>query len=437
MARQGTIPRRVFFSRPVVPLSCRRPRTVAVIAALILRAGALAAVCAPAVAPAPASADPNAEKVAARAKAAYDRGDFDAAAGLFWQAFQADASRGEWLYSAARASERAGLLDEAAERYEGFLRDPRGGTDKVALARTHLREVHSERAKRLMRRAGESPSPALGYRHARQAADILWDNVDAWLLAAELADRAGLKPEAAECYQTVSRLAPAGSTEHKAALQRLKAIGAVGPPKSAGERRAEAERLKAQDEARKRKAAEDAARKAIEDAARAAEDEAERKAQQFQRELEARDRERQRAEAERQAEERRRNPPPQPAPPPMRLPIPDWAPRAALYGGAALGVVGAALLTVGLVQEHNLDSETHGYLAANGKSKPIPFTYAEARDRAQSAASLQGAGWGLAVTGGVLAAGGALAGYLQQPKAVAAPVQVWPAGSGVIVGWAW
>lgn len=403
----------------------------------LLRAAAVALVCMRLAAPAVAAADPNAEKVATRAKAAYDRGEFDAAAALFWQAFQADSTRGEWLYSAARASERAGLLDEAAERYEEFLRNPRGGTDKVALARTHLREVQVDRAKRLMRRATESPSPALGYRHARQAADILWDNVEAWLLAAELADRAGLKPEAAECYQTVSRLAPAGSTEHKAALQRIKAIGAVGPPKSAAERRAESERLKALDEARKRQAAEDAARKVVEDAARAAEDEAERKAQQFQRELEAKDRERQRAEAERLAEERRRNPPPDPDPVRAPLAVPPWAPRAALYGGAALGAVGAALLTVGLVQDHNLDSDTHGYLAANGKTKAIPFSYAEAKSRAESAAALQTAGWSMAITGGILAAGGAVLGQLRQPKPTHATVQVLPAPQGLVVGWAW
>ncbi len=415
----------------------RRPALVPVLAFAVVRAAGFATLCALCAAPTTAVADPNGEKMAARAKAAYDRGEFDTAAGLFWQAFQSEPTRGEWLYSAARASERAGLLDEAAERYEEFLRNPRGGTDKVALARTHLREVQVDRAKRLMRRAAESPSPALGYRHARTAADILWDNVEAWLLAAELADRAGMKPEAAECYQTVSRLAPAGSTEHKAALQRIKAIGSVGPARSAAERRAEAERLKTLDEARKRKAAEDAARKAVEDAARAAEDDAERKAQQFQHEIEAKERERQRAEAERLAEQRRRNPPPDPEPARAPLPIPEWAPRAALYGGAALGVVGAALVTVGMVQERNLDTQTHGHLAANAKTKAIPFTYAEAQDRAQSAATLQSAGWGLAITGGVTAVTGVVLGQLRAPKTAPAAVQVLPMTNGVVVGWRW
>lgn len=428
-------------------MPARCPALAHAILAMAVRVCAVTVCAGAGLAAATAHADANADKIAQRAKAAYDRGEFDAAASLFWQAWTAESSRGEWLYSAARASERAGLLDDAAQRYELFLRDPRGGTDKVALAREHLREVQVARAKGLLRRATDAATPALGYRHAREAADILWDNVEAWLQAAELADRAGLKPEAAECYQTVSRLAPAGSTEHRAAMQRIKAIGPVGPRRSLAEVRAEAERQRVQDEVRKRQAAGDARRKAEQDEARAAEEEADRKAQQFQRQME--ERSRQRIDADRAVQaakdaDRARLLPPEPEAPKTVLEIPQWAPQVSAWTAAALGVGGAALITVGLVQQSNLRDETTGFLSANSNSKPIPMSYAQAQARAQSAASLQSAGWGLATTGLVALGASVAFDWLRKPdKSTSASteartwVHVRPNLDGLSVGIEW
>lgn len=352
----------------------------------------------------PAAADTAAEKLAVKAKTAYDRGEFDTAAGLYYQAFAADATHGEWLYSSARASERAGLLDDAAQRYQAFLDDPRGYTDKIGLARQHLRDVHAERAKRMQRRASESPSPALGYPHARAAADLLFDNLDAWLLAAELADRAGLKPEAVECYKTAAQLAPNGSAEQRAAKQRIKAIGYVAPKKSAAEQKAEADRLRQFEEQRKKNAEEAARRKEIEDRQRAEEDEAERKAKQFQEEIAAKERARLAEEAAKEAEERRKHPVIVLPPRMLVAAPPEWLPKTAAGGALAMAAAGGVLLGLGSWQESRLRDDTAGFLDANNHTKPIPMSFADATARANNAALVKTVGAALVVSGAAVGA---------------------------------
>jgi len=176
------------------------------------------------------AAAPQTDAIARRAKAAYEAADFEEAAHLYWQAFQADGKRAGWLYSSARAAQKAGQLDEAAERYVAFLKAPGDAQDKIDNAEKNLKDVQRDRARLLLRKAEQAPDPAIAYGLARKATELQPMDMQSWWLAAQAADRAAMAA-AAECYAKVVALAPADAPERVAAEQRLRKLAPAAAAK--------------------------------------------------------------------------------------------------------------------------------------------------------------------------------------------------------------
>ncbi len=385
-----------------------------------------------------------AEKTAATAKTAYEKGDFENAARLFYQAWQLQPAEGGWLYSSARACHKAGLFDDAAQRYETFLANPKGAADKVAQARGHLDDVQRERVKGLLRRAQEAPAPALGYRHAAAAARLLPDDLRVWVVAAELADKGGMGPEAVAAYREVLRLSTTDSAEARAALRRLAALGASNADAEAQkqqrerEKAAEIERQRA-DEAKK---AEIAAKEQAErdrQAAEAAEGErqAREKADRERRERQAADKEHM-AQVERAATD----------PPKRKLVQYDlsgadgpgfaWGPLATVLGGAALAGIGSYWLAGATADEAELRKQTWAIVEANPKAY-IPMGYLEAQTKARSIGERKAVGYSLAGTGGAALLAGGLWWLLRDsgPKPPVAWLAPLESGAQVLLSGQW
>ncbi|MBM4343369.1 MAG: tetratricopeptide repeat protein [Deltaproteobacteria bacterium] len=404
--------------------------------------------CACPWAPAPARAAEKtaqaAEKTAATAKAAYEKGDFENAARLFYQAWQVQPNQGGWLYSSARACHKAGLYDDAAQRYEAFLANPKGAEDKLTQARGHLDDVQRERVKALLRRAQEAPDPALGYRHAAAAARILPDDLRVWVVAAELADKGGMAAEAVAAYREVLRLSTADSAEARAALRRLAALGASNADAEAQkqqrerEKALEAERQRAEEASRAEAAARE---KAEQDRLAAQAAQAERAA----REKADRDRrDKQAAEGDRPADSERGVK----EPPPRKVVQYDlsgaegpgfaWGPLATVLGGAALAGMGSYWLAGAATDEAELRRQTWGVVEADPKAY-IAMGYLDAQTKARSIGERKAVGWSLAGTGGAAVVAGGLWWLLRDSGPRPAVVWVAPAASGasIVLGGHW
>ena len=83
-----------------------------------------------------------AEDAAARAKAAYDRGDFKAAAAALAEAYDAD-PQPAYLYARAQAERYGGDCQAAIEHYRAFL-DSKPEAKAAEAARTNLKECEAE-----------------------------------------------------------------------------------------------------------------------------------------------------------------------------------------------------------------------------------------------------------------------------------------------------
>ncbi len=405
-----------------------------------------------------------AEKTAATAKVAYEKGDFENAARLFYQAWQLQPAEGGWLYSSARACHKAGLFDDAAQRYETFLANPKGAADKVAQARGHLDDVQRERVKGLLRRAQEAPDPSLGYRHAAAAARILPDDLRVWVIAAELADKGGMGPEAVAAYREVLRLTTSDSAEARAALRRLAALGASNADAEAQrqqrerEKAAEIERQRADDARKAELAAKESAEREREAAKAQAERDRQAAQEQAQRDRQATEtaqaeraardkadkdrREREVADKERMAPvERAATDPPKRKLVEYDLSGADgpgfaWGPLATVLGGAALAGIGSYWLVGAAADEADLRKQTWGVVEANPKAY-ISMGYLEAQTKARSIGERKAVGWSLAGTGGAALVAGGLWWLLRDsgpkpPVAWVAPLedgaQLWWAG---------
>lgn len=91
-----------------------------------------------------------AEDAAARAKAAYDRGDYEAAAAALADAYEAD-PQPAYLYARAQAERYGGDCAAATEHYRAFL-DTKPGAEAAKAAQTNLDECEAELA-------AETPEP--------------------------------------------------------------------------------------------------------------------------------------------------------------------------------------------------------------------------------------------------------------------------------------
>ncbi len=99
-----------------------------------------------AIEPAHSSSTAKAEALAARAEnAANESENFLLAAELYFQAYELDRAGTDYLYSAARAFQKAQRLDEAARHYAAYLANPGRHLDKVEKAREHAAEVERDR----------------------------------------------------------------------------------------------------------------------------------------------------------------------------------------------------------------------------------------------------------------------------------------------------
>ena len=83
----------------------------------------------------------KANEVAARAEAAYNNHQFVQAARLFIEAYQIDWTGVDWLASAGRSFEDAGMLDQAANYYAAFIAAPGANPKNVKKARLHAADV--------------------------------------------------------------------------------------------------------------------------------------------------------------------------------------------------------------------------------------------------------------------------------------------------------
>jgi tetratricopeptide (TPR) repeat protein len=92
-----------------------------------------------------------AEDAAARAKKAYDRGDFDAAAAALADAYAAD-PQPAYLYARAQAERFGGHCDRAVEHYRSFI-ETKPEAKAAAAAQTNLDECEAELA-------AAAPTPA-------------------------------------------------------------------------------------------------------------------------------------------------------------------------------------------------------------------------------------------------------------------------------------
>ncbi len=95
-----------------------------------------------------------ADDAAARAKAAYDRGDFVAAAAALAEAYEAD-PQPAYLYARAQAERYGGDCEAAIEHYEAFLAT-KPEAKAAEAARTNLQECRAEVAAN----AEPAPEPA-------------------------------------------------------------------------------------------------------------------------------------------------------------------------------------------------------------------------------------------------------------------------------------
>lgn len=334
-------------------------------------------------APAAFAATP-AEKTAQLAKVAYEKGSFEEAARLFFQAWQQDPAVAGWLYSAARSAEKAGLWDDAAERYQAFLKNPAGAEAMAPQAEAHLKDVQNERVKIFLRKAEDAADPSLGYRHAAKATQLAPDNLQVWFVAAELADKAEMREEALAAYKHVLRLAPAGSAESKVASKRTAALSGA-PVADEDKARADADRA---DQLRKEADRKDAERKAAD-----------------QREAARLDRERR----EQLAREGDLKPPPPKKPRPPVVISSDagfpWGPVVTLTLGLGAAAFGGTRLKGALDDETKLHDQTWGALQ-NSPTKLIQLGYADAKvqakdigDRKLIGASVLGAGGAAVIVG--------------------------------------
>ena len=440
---------------------------------MVKRVGLLLAVLAVVtfIGPAVARAANAAEKTALAAKAAYDKGSFEEAARLFYQAWQLQPNEGGWLYSSARSCHKAGNWDDAAARYEIFIKNPKGSPEKAAQAQQHLADVQNERVKALLRRAMQAPDPALGFRHALAASKLLPDDLQVWLLAAELADKANLVPEALTAYRQVLRLAGPQSPEAQAASRRLVALGA--PPLADSE-------LQAQQAAQARErgevlAREQAAQREIElKAQRETELKAQRESElKAQREAELKAQrekvataeqekthavERQRRERElaaRQQADRERMDALKPSDDPSKRPgvgkskMPQydlsgadgpgfaWGPLLSVVSGAAAVGVGGYRLQQALVAEKALRADTWGVLDRDPKAL-VTVGYLDAQGRATAIGNEKAIGWTVAGVGGAALLGGAIWWLVRDsgPRPLVTVSAAPAVGGGLVVVWA-
>ncbi len=324
----------------------------------------------------PAWAVPAAEKTAQQAKFAYDKGSFDEAARLYFQAWQLDTTVAGWLYSSARSAEKAGLWDDAAERYQAFLKSPTGAETMVGQAEAHLKDVQNERVKLLNRKAEDAADPSLGYRHALKATLVAPDNLQVWFLTAELADKAEMREEALAAYKQVLRLAPAASPESKVAAKRSAALSGTSPPLDDERARRDAERAEQLKRDTERKAAD------------------QREAARLERERREReDHDRLMAASQPRPTKKR---------PPVVLPGETsfpWGPMLTLTAGAAAAGYGGSRLKRALDDEATLRDQTWGALDKS-PTKLIQLGYVDAQQRAKDIGDRK------VIAGSVLGAGG-------------------------------
>ncbi len=93
----------------------------------------------------------NRAKTAATAMAeqagkAYESGDFQRAAQLYYNAWQTDDATPDYLFAAARAAHVGGLLDMAVAHYEEYLKTPGIDATRDKKAHGYLQDIHEAQA---------------------------------------------------------------------------------------------------------------------------------------------------------------------------------------------------------------------------------------------------------------------------------------------------
>lgn len=227
--------------------------------------------CAAAVQAAAAPPPDQSVVVAKRAKAEYDKGHFDQAAQLYFEAWQASPSNLVLLFSAATCAQEGRQFDLAIKHYTAFLNTQPGPElqDRVLRAKAGLAICQRARADELEAQgldAENKKEPALAAGFYRSAYVLQPDRIALLYRAGRQLESAGVVDEALKIYEELLRVAPSESPERLAARVRVDAASKARAEAAAAARQ-EAERKATEERAR----AEDAERSAAEQEAAVAE----------------------------------------------------------------------------------------------------------------------------------------------------------------------
>ncbi len=231
-------------------------RILAVVAALGI---ALATAPMPAAAATPKAQQEEAAALSRLAAKRAESGEFAKAAEMFHEAYRIDAGYPGYLYSAARAEEKAGMLAEAERDYTKFIDVAPKGHPKLGDAAKNLNHVRSLRSTAVT--AAEAAKKAASEKAAAEsaaAARLAEERAAADRIAAEKAKAQRDAAERAAAEKAAAEKAAAERIAAEKAKAQRDAAERAAAEKAAAEKAA-AEKAKAQRDAAERAAAEKAA----------------------------------------------------------------------------------------------------------------------------------------------------------------------------------
>ena len=177
----------------------------------------------------------SAKIMAEQASKAYETGDFQRAAQLYYNAWQTDEATPDYLFAAARAAHVGGLLDIAVQYYQEFLKTDGIDATRAGKARGYLDDIGVAKAAAKSQEAENTQrtDPALAAQLYLQAWQMAPAHQEYRFRAAVALQAAGQAAQAEALLQAYLAEAPADAIERPEAQARLASLQkgrAVTPP---------------------------------------------------------------------------------------------------------------------------------------------------------------------------------------------------------------